>query len=61
MLPRHAVASRAIPTTNTLYKVHDALCYVGVVRLSDFVKMKNLLYSIDEHRQIKLVVTQTQR
>ena len=36
------------PISNTLYKVHDALCHPGVVRLSHFVKMKNLPYSIDD-------------
>ena len=40
------------PTSNTLYKVHDALCHPGVVRLSHFVKMKNLPYSIDDIKRV---------
>ena len=36
-----------IPTTNTLYKVHDPLRHPGVVRLSHFVKMKNQPYFLD--------------
>ena len=42
----------AIPSKNTLYKVHDALCHPGVVRLSHFVRAKSLPYSMDEIKRV---------
>ena len=35
----------ATTTSNELYRIHAALCHLGVSRLHHFVKVKNLPYS----------------
>ena len=42
----------AVPTINSLYKLHDALCHPGVVRLSHFVRVKNLPYSVEDIKRV---------
>lgn len=35
-------------TEDSLFKLHEALCHPGVIRLNHFVQTKNLPYSLDE-------------
>ena len=44
-LSRHTCAAA---TEDSLYKLHESLCHPGVIRLSHFVRPKNLPYSLDE-------------
>ena len=40
---------------DSLYKLHEALCYPGITRLNHFIRIKNLPYSLDE---VKCVTSQ---
>ena len=40
------------PTVKKLHEMHDDLTHPGVTRMTHFVKMRNLPYSIDEIRKI---------
>ena len=42
----------SIPSESSLYKLHDSLCHPGVVRLTHFVKVKNLPYSVEEIKRV---------
>ena len=42
----------ALSQTKSLKQLHEELCHPGVVRMSHFVRSRNLPYSIDEVKQI---------
>ena len=41
----------ALSTDKSLYKLHDALCHPGIVRMLHFVRVKNLPFSTEEIRR----------
>ncbi|KAL9975044.1 hypothetical protein ACROYT_G012160, partial [Oculina patagonica] len=42
----------AMPTEDSLFKLHEALCHPGITRLNHFVRTKNLPYSLDEIKKM---------
>ena len=41
-------ATRASAPQDSLYKLHEALCHLGITRRSHFIRTKNLPYSLEE-------------
>ena len=48
------MSSAASVSTASLQDVHESLCHPGITRLSHYVKVKNLAYSLDEIRKVCL-------
>nr|XP_039273884.1 uncharacterized protein LOC120347845 [Styela clava] len=40
------------PENHLLYKLHDALCHPGITRMSHFIRVRNLAYSMDDIRKV---------
>ena len=45
-------AKCTMATEDSLFKLHEALCHLGVTRLNHFVRTKNLPYSLDEIKKM---------
>ena len=45
-------ATCAAITEDSLFKLHESLCHLGVTRLNHFVRAKNLPYSLDEIKNV---------
>nr|XP_039250117.1 uncharacterized protein LOC120327823 [Styela clava] len=51
-LSRISCATVQDPENHLLYKLHDALCHPGITRMSHFIRVRNLPYSMDDIRKV---------